>query len=147
VTRDLKIRPVQPNDLKAGITLLSDAGLPTADVSVERLALVAELNGQLVGLIGLEQYGALGLLRSLVVDAGNQGYGIGQQLVDSLERLATTSGIRELWLLTIDADRYFERLGFFRQARSAAPGAIAASEEFSSLCPDDAVLMSKSVAS
>lgn len=146
MSRDVAIRPAQAKDLATGIRLLADAGLPTADVSVERLALVAERNGQVAGLIGLEQYGALGLLRSLVVDSGDQGYGLGQQLVDALEQLATANGIRELWLLTIDADRYFERLGFLRQSRSAVPDAIAASEEFSSLCPDDAVLMKKSVA-
>lgn len=143
--RDVVIRPAQPNDLAPSIKLLAEAGLPIADVSVERLALVAERNERLVGLIGLEQYAALGLLRSLVVDSDNRRNGLGRRLIDELERVAKARGICELWLLTIDADPYFERLGFSRQSRSAVPDVIAASDEFRSLCPDDAVLMRKAV--
>lgn len=143
MNRGITIRPVEPGDVAAGIKLLTDAGLPTADVSVERLALVADIEEQIVGVIGLERYGALGLLRSLVVDSGNRSDGLGRQLVAALEHVAMASGIGELWLLTIDADSYFERLGFSQQSRTAAPDAIAASEEFTSLCPDDAVLMRK----
>lgn len=143
MNRDVLIRAFRPSDLAAGIELLEEAGLPTADVSVDRLALVAESDAQIVGVIGLEQYAHLGLLRSLVVDSGSRKDGLGRQLVDTLEHLARARGVTELWLLTIDADAYFATLGFSRQPRTAAPAAIAASEEFSSLCPDDAVLMSR----
>jgi len=52
-------------------------------------------------------------------------------------------GIAELWLLTIDADAFFATSGFSVRGRDDAPSAVRASQEFSSLCPDNAVLMSK----
>jgi len=140
---EIRTRPIRPSDMPACVALLADAGLPTVDVSVERLALVAELGEQVVGLIGLQQFESLGLLRSLVVDSHTRARGLGKRLVVELEALARERGIAELWLLTIDADPYFERLGYIMQERSAAPEAITATEEVSSLCPGDAALMKK----
>jgi len=54
-----------------------------------------------------------------------------------------TDGVDELWLLTIDADAFFVSLGYETRERSEAPEAIRNTEEFSGLCPEDAVLMSK----
>lgn len=127
--------------------LLARAGLPTDDVSIERLALVAEHDGHVVGLIGLEPFGSLGLLRSLVVATECRSNGLGGQLVAALEDLAQQRGIAELWLLTIDADAFFEKLGYGREARAKAPPVIAATEEFSKLCPGNAVLMRKTLLS
>lgn len=140
---ELQIRPATAQDLKSCIELLSAAGLPVADVSIERIVLVAERRNQIVGLIGLEEYGAVGLLRSLVVDPGGRSAGVGRKLVDALEQHASSRGINELWLLTIDADQFFDRLGYRREDRDAAPPAITMTNEFSGLCPADAVLMSK----
>jgi len=137
------IRRAGPRDLEPGIELLAAAGLPTADLTIERLALVASADDKMVGLIGLETFDSLGLLRSLVVSPEYRRTGLGDQLVAALEAHARALAITELWLLTIDADAYFERLGYERRKRSLAPADIAASDEFSSLCPDDAVLMSK----
>lgn len=140
-----EIRPASAEDLQPAIRLLAQAGLPTGDLTIERLALVAEQDGEFVGAIGLESFGATGLLRSLVVDPGQRTGGLGRLLVAALEELAAGKGVHELWLLTIDADAYFEKLGYAREPRSAAPAAIAATEEFSSLCPGDAVLMKKNL--
>ncbi len=51
--------------------------------------------------------------------------------------------VQEVWLLTIDADPFFEKLGYVVRTRDAAPDVIRGTAEFSSLCPGDAVLMSK----
>ena len=73
--------------------------------------LIAAIDDQPAGLIGLEQYGDVGLLRSLVVDATARQRGVGRQLVAALEDLAYTRGVTELWLLTT------ERRGLFQIAR------------------------------
>lgn len=122
---------------------LSEAGLPIEDLTIERLALVAEQNGKVAGVIGLERFAGLGLLRSLVVSAQHRRSGVGKALVEALERLAVESDMAELWLLTIDADAWFARLGYDAQARDLAPAEIRQTEEFSNLCPGDAVLMRK----
>jgi amino-acid N-acetyltransferase len=139
----LTIRPVAPADLAASIGLLEAAGLPVADVSVEKLAFVAEKHDIFQGVIGLESYGAVALLRSLAVLSNARGSGIGPALVTALEVSCRADGVKELWLLTIDADRYFAKLGYEARDRSDAPDAIRGTQEFSGLCPGDAVLMSK----
>ena len=127
--------------------MLLDAGLPIEDVTIGHLALVAEQEGVVCGLVGLEQFEQSGLLRSLVIAEEYRSGGLGRLLVEALEQLAADRNIGELWLLTIDADGWFARLGYTEQARELAPVAIQKTEEFSSLCPGDAVLMKKSLPS
>jgi amino-acid N-acetyltransferase len=62
-----------------------------------------------------------------------------------VEEFAAASGATEIWLLTIDADVWFGRLGYAVRDRQDAPEAIRGTQEFSGLCPGDAVLMSKSL--
>ncbi len=137
------IRPATPSDLPATIRMLEAAGLPVADLSADRLALVAENNTKVQGVIGLEPFSEVALLRSLIVSSDARGSGIGTALVSALEGSCAAKGIHEMWLLTIDADAYFANLGYATRDRSDAPDAIRTTEEFSGLCPGDAVLMSK----
>ena len=141
----IEIRPACSGDLASARVHLEAAGLPVADLSVDQLAFVAEVDGRFAGAIGLESFGKVGLLRSLVVSADARADGIGRQLVAALEALAREQGVEALWLLTIDAEPYFDRLGYRVMERTAAPAAIQSTEEFSGLCPGDAVLMRKSL--
>jgi len=138
-----EIRKAQHGDFDTAKSVLEDAGLPVADLSAEHLAFVAEADGHFVGAVGLESFGAIGLLRSLVVSAEARAGGIGRRLVAALEASAREQGTEALWLLTIDADRYFQHLGYEVMNRASAQSAIKTTAEFSGLCPDDAVLMSK----
>jgi N-acetylglutamate synthase-like GNAT family acetyltransferase len=137
------IRPATPGDLDGAIRLLQRAGLPVADLSANRLALAADHDGVLQGVIGLESFGKTALLRSLVVSEDARGGGIGPGLVTALEVACAADGVEEIWLLTIDADDLFSELGYAPRARDSAPVAIRNTQEFSGLCPGDAVLMSK----
>jgi N-acetylglutamate synthase-like GNAT family acetyltransferase len=143
MTRRIEIRPATASDLPAAIALLRDADLPTEDLTTGHMALVAEGEAEMLGVIGLEIFGDVGLLRSLVVSPLARGEGIGRLLAEALELSVRESGIVELWLLTINADTFFSTLGFRVRSRDAAPDAIRGSKEFSTLCPGDAVLMSK----
>jgi amino-acid N-acetyltransferase len=140
---EVVLREAGESDLAIARKLLTDAGLPTADLTIESLALVAEIEGVVAGLIGLEQFRNTGLLRSLVIAEEHRHAGLGRVLVGALEQLALEKNIAELWLLTIDADKWFASLGYLTQSRDAAPVVIQSTEEFSSLCPGDAVLMKK----
>lgn len=143
MSSNLQIRAAEFRDIPTCIDFLEAAGLPTADVSTDRIALIAEVDGNVAGLIGLEKFGDTGLLRSLVVDNRYRKSGFGRTLVDALERHAVEQGIDTLWLLTIDADGYFERFGYRQQERDDAPPSIRATDEFAGLCPDDAIVMMK----
>lgn len=141
----ISIRPAAAADIEVAREWLAAAQLPSADLTpahMERFLLALD-GDRPVGMIGLEQHGAVGLLRSLVVDPGRRAGGIGRQLVDALEKNAVERGAAELWLLTIDAEAYFAERGYTVRQRHEAPVAIQETPEFSTLCPGDAVLMSK----
>lgn len=139
------IRPAIALELDAARSWLADAGLPVADLTADHMQnfLVAEAHGVPIGMIGLERFADVGLLRSLVVDASSRSAGTGALLVAALEARASELGVTELWLLTTDADRYFSRLAYEVIDRSDAADSIQNTKEFLSLCPGDAVLMRK----
>ncbi len=141
------LRRARDKDWGAIRGLLRESGLPVDDLGPDRLDgfLVAEDGAALLGLIGLEIYGTIGLLRSLVVAKKARRAGLGGKLVGSLEAAAETAGITQLWLLTIDANRFFERHGYQVVGRDNAPDSIRKTDEFRGLCPDDAYLMMKAL--
>ncbi len=144
---ELAIRVARAADLAAATSLLRAAGLPVEDFSEDLIGnfLVASTGPSVVGCIGLEPLSNVGLLRSLAVDPDFRDGGVGRMLVGALEAHASRRGINELWLLTIDADGFFSRLGYRVQERDKAPAAIRRTAEFSLLCPDDAILMKKTI--
>lgn len=134
-------------DLPAALSLLQRAGLPTQDLtSAPGLQLwVLESEGRLLGLIGLERYGAGALLRSLAVVSEYQRHGFGHELVSRLEDNARSAGVERLVLLTETADAFFRRLGYEPIDRSYVPEDIRQSAEFRSLCPASAACLTKSL--
>lgn len=141
------VRWAEAADWPAARRLLSSADLPVEDLGEDRLAgfFVAEIDGVIVGLIGLERFGTVGLLRSLVVREDTRRGRLGRKLVAAVETAAQAAGIDELWLLTIDAERYFDKLGYEIADRDAAPDAIRDTQEFSALCPGNAHVMRKRI--
>ncbi len=142
------IRPAGERDLPGILALLETARLPVADVT-ERCGafLVAEIGGALAGAIALEAHPPSGLLRSLVVDGRFRGRGLAASLCGRIIERARGLRLRALYLLTLDADRYFARHGFTTIERSEAPEEIRRTEEFSRLCPASAVLMKREIGS
>ncbi len=128
--------------------LLSAAGLPSSDIpghpSLDLLG-VKDGDNRLAGVIGIEQYGEIGMLRSLAVAASQRGSGIGQQLVHDAEAWAASQGINTIYLLTPTASAYFARFGYQTMARSEAPAVIAATAQFTGLCKASAQLMRKAL--
>jgi amino-acid N-acetyltransferase len=126
--------------------LLEEAELPSADLSPDLLArfLVArDLDGVVIGTVGLEVFGSAGLLRSLVVRSTRRGGGLGGLLVDHLERAARGAGVADLYLLTTTAAPFFAARGYRTLDRGRVPPAVAASGEFRLLCPASAVCQHK----
>jgi amino-acid N-acetyltransferase len=132
-------------DLPEILFLLDASGLPVADLTggsqVEFL--IARRLQRLVGVVGLERFGEVGLLRSLAVDAEHRKQGLGLALIRALEAHAASMGISSLVLLTEAASGFFRRHGYEAIRRAGAPRAVQASTEFRQLCPDSAVCMTK----
>ncbi|GAB2595376.1 arsenic resistance N-acetyltransferase ArsN2 [Spirosoma areae] len=100
---------------------------------------------RIIGSVGIEVYGNVGLLRSVCVDADVRNQDIARQLCDVARQEAHRQGIHELYLLTTTADRYFERLGFERISRTTVPDTLQQTSQFSSLCPSSAIVMKKTL--
>ncbi len=136
------IRAAEPNDLSAICELLVGASLPTAGVA-EHLGtfFVVESDGVIVGAAGFEVYDSAALVRSLVIAPSCQGHGLAGRACDHLERIAPSYGVEYLYLLTETAASFFAKRGYAVISRDAAPPEIAASPEFSEICPQSAVFM------
>jgi amino-acid N-acetyltransferase len=128
------------------LALLRRASLPTDGLSDDLSDfIVAEAEGGVVGVVGLEIYGDSALLRSAAVGEGWRGGGVGRALIEQIIELARNRGARELFLLTTTAEQYFPKFGFTIVERSSAAQSIRASREFQGACPDTAVLMRRVV--
>ena len=137
---DIDLRPARPADLAAIAGLLSAADLPVEDLNVTMLdGFVVATDGEVpVGVVGLQIHESNALLRSLAVEPQRRSRGLGARLVGAIEAEARARGVTALYLLTTTARTFFERLGYTVHDRTAAPASIAATTEFSSLCPDTA---------
>ncbi len=97
----------------------------------------------LIGVVGLEIYGTVALLRSLAVAPAWQGRGLGAALLAHAERAARQRGIAALYLLTTTAEAFFAQRGYARIPREAVPPILRQTAEFAALCPASAVCLTK----
>jgi len=131
--------------LSAAVALLASAKLPTLDLS-ERHCENFFYTGPGVaptGLVGLEMFGNVALLRSLVVADGLRGTGAGSRLLEHAERHARAAGVNALYLLTTTAESFFARRGYVCAGRESAPEAIRGTREFAGICPASSAFMVK----
>lgn len=125
--------------------LLTQCDLPTEDLESRHFDHFFGCGhaGDLKGIVGLEIFGLVALLRSLAVLEEARGLGCGKALVAKAESYAKEKGVRELYLLTTTAELFFFRLGYASAERCLAPESIKCTKEFSDLCPDSAIFMMK----
>jgi N-acetylglutamate synthase-like GNAT family acetyltransferase len=122
---------------------LRGAGLPADDIRERGTALFRfEDEAGPIGWAALERHGREALLRSVVVLPEHQRRGAGAEMIRRVLTAAAELGARRLWLLTETAAPFFEKLGFHRADRHAAPAAIAATTEFRGTCPASATCLS-----
>ena len=142
-SRAANIRAAKPADLADVERLLADSNLPLAGVPAALDGfVVAESEGELVGVAGLEICCDDALLRSVAVRPEWRSRGVGRALVTRAISDAEARGIRALYLLTTTADRYFPSFGFKQIARDAVPEDVRKTDEFTSACPASATVMS-----
>ena len=125
--------------------LLSEAHLSTVDIGAQHpVHFFGCGSGELlVGVVGLQFYDDIALLRSLAVAADCRGAGLGSALVAHAEQYASHRGTRSMYLLTHTAESFFARHGYVRAPRDQAPAAIRNTQQFSELCPASSAFMLK----
>ena len=142
---ELTITPLKFSELAGLAQALDTAGLPNSDLAeLDRMFFRFDADS-LVGYGGLEGQGIDRLLRSIVILGDHRGRGLGRALVATLEQQAGDLGVRRLHLLTTTAAPFFRALGYINADRDAAPPAVAASREFTSLCPASASYLAKAL--
>jgi N-acetylglutamate synthase-like GNAT family acetyltransferase len=136
------LRPATPADLSAVERLLIDSALPFEGVR-EAFAdfVVAEADGDIVGVAGLEVCCDNALLRSVAVRPEWRSHGLGRALVTRAIADAEARGLHALYLLTTTAERYFPSFGFRKIDREAVPAEVRETVEFRSACPASATVM------
>lgn len=72
----------------------------------------AEYEGAIIGCGGLEVYGDSGVIRSVVVEAHARGIHIGERMAELLIDDASAAGVTALYLFTMHARAFWQRLGF-----------------------------------
>jgi amino-acid N-acetyltransferase len=138
----ISIEPAHSDELPAILGLLASTGLPQEGLNDHlETTLVARADKRVVGSAALELYGTAALLRSVAVDRGLQGQGLGERLTHAALKLARRQGISHVYLLTETAIGFFPRFGFRPIPRKQVPAAVQRSLEFTSLCPDSAQAM------
>ncbi len=142
----MKVRRASATDVDALRNLLKSLDLPTADLSPDLGPfLLAEAEGMAVACAGLEQHQDVGLLRSVAVLPPLRGRGIAIRLCSEILEIARGVGVQQIYLLTVTASGFFEKIGFLRIPRGEAPAAIRGTREFRELCPDTSALMRRAV--
>lgn len=144
----IKIESYAAGDKAVVLKLLSEADLPTSDLNAEILKnflIAREPGGAVAGIVGMEAYQDVGLLRSLVVRSSHRGQGLGALLTAEMEKKACKKGVKSFYLLTLTAIDYFPKLNYRVTQRSSVPEAIAATTEFKNICPASAVCYSKNL--
>jgi N-acetylglutamate synthase-like GNAT family acetyltransferase len=131
-------------DLPAVAALLAAVQLPDA-VAAGMECLLAEHDGALLGTVALERSGEDALLRSLAVAPAQRGAGLGHALLGRALEHARRRGVKHLYLLTTTAEGFFAARGFARIAREAVPVAVRAHPQFTTLCPANAVCMTRAL--
>lgn len=141
----MNIHPATSDDLSAVRALLESERLPASDLDEHALErfLIWRDDAGVNGIVGLELYADVALLRSLVVARHARGSGAGAALTRAAESLAAESGANSVYLLTTSAERFFSARGYDNIDRREAPKAIQGTTQFSALCPSSAVLMMK----
>ena len=143
---ELRATCLDPAALSELAAALATAKLPIADLGEPGRAFFRVEDGDgLVGFGGLEGEGLDRLLRSLLIVADRRGTGLGRAMLDVLEARARGLGVARLHLLTNTAARFFAANGYAAADRAMAPATIAASREFTALCPASAAYLVKAV--
>ncbi|HKQ26291.1 MAG TPA: arsenic resistance N-acetyltransferase ArsN2 [Burkholderiales bacterium] len=140
--------PASEKDYGEVVALLEAASLPTEDLERSAMAhflLAHDVSGNLMGAIGVEHYGRDALLRSLVVAPEYRNRKLGTKLVADLESRSRSLAVANLFLLTTSARDFFIRQGYQAIGRESVPAKLLAAAEFTRLCPDSAVCMTKSL--
>jgi len=126
------IRKANKEDFQKIFSLAEKFDLDSVDMDTDNF-IVAEENGEIVGIGQLKKFGNDFELCCLGVEANSQKKGIGKELVKALVSISKEAGNGNVYLATI-IPSYFEKLGF--QVVKVFPEFMRKKEEWCGFCKD-----------
>lgn len=107
------IRRALPEEKENVKAILKEADLSTAGVD-EHFSnfMVLERDGCVIGTAGLEIYGDVAILRSVAILPEFRRQGMGDGLVRAMINFADRRNIKQIYLFTQTARKFFEKFGF-----------------------------------
>lgn len=143
---NLEFKKTSPEKVLQVLALLSLANLPISDIGENVVFFFLEIDSEIIGTVGLETNGKIGLLRSLSLLESQKGKGYGLLIVQNLEAYVKTENINKLYLLTTTAKEFFEKkFNYEVIERVNVPIEIQSSQQFALVCPLSAVVMKKEI--
>jgi amino-acid N-acetyltransferase len=142
----VRLREASAEDLQFILNLLKSNDLCFKDVPQKVDSLfVGYADSKIIGIAGVEVYGSVGLLRSVVIKEQFRRKGLGKALISGIVESAKLKGVKELYLLTTTAESYFAQMGFRKIKRCTAPAPIQNTDEFREMCSVTSILMRKKI--
>jgi amino-acid N-acetyltransferase len=146
VQRSITYSFATPADKNQIRRLLSKCELPTLYLHRHlKSFMVAKVDKKIVGVIGVEVYGRLGLLRSLCVDQSYRGRGIAKMLNAKMLAYTRIRKMDRLYVFTWDADKFASKLGFRKIDKKRIPKSIRSTWQFRRFSPYPVVCMMKKI--
>ncbi|MGE4286334.1 MAG: GNAT family N-acetyltransferase [Phycisphaerae bacterium] len=142
---NITFKKATSGDLELIIGIVSGAGLPTYDITAAKLErfIIACEGEKPIGCAGFEISGKDALLRSLAVTEEARNNGLGKKLTGEIERICRGLGVREIYLLTKTAPKYFPSLGYRLITREETSEEIEKLTQFTDTSPHEATCMAK----
>lgn len=136
-----------PADYPAVIKILENLDLPVGGVKdqFENFIILLKDESELIGCAGLEIYKSSGLVRSVAIVPAYQKKKLGSLLVQAVEAQAKTNNLKNLFLLTETAEKFFLKYGYTTISRSQVPTEIQGSFEYTVACKESAIVMKKDI--
>jgi amino-acid N-acetyltransferase len=117
----MSINELNQNGFSKALALIKRNGLPIEDISTSTKLFCITKDNEIIGTIGIEFYNHVALLRSLAVAETYRSKGIGEKLVDYIEKFAKQNDVKELILLTTTASDYFIKRAYQIIERNDVP--------------------------
>ena len=143
----MKVEVKTPEILFQLSELLKSSGLVPEGLQKDNLYLFCERedSGTMVGVVGMEIYGNVCLLRSLAVRENKRNQGIARSLLKQAFELARSIKSYEVYLLTETIGDTMHKYGFRDVYRDNVPNGLLESPFFNGICPCSCHLMYKNI--
>jgi len=134
--RDYQIRQAGKEDKEAINQILADSDLPLLKEGMEmNYFLIAETQGKLLGVIGSLVRENSALLRSFAVRWEYRNRGVGKALTERILNELKQKQVSPIYILTMTAQSYAEKLGFMAIERKDIPESLLKESGLGDACP------------